>query len=283
MEINALDKISPDELFIAFDEAFKGYDSSWNREQFDKMLVRCGFVAKLSYGAFDDGKLVSFTFNCTGKFNGIPTAYDTGTGTIAAWRGKGLATKIFDKSLPGLKKAGVAQYILEVLQHNTKAVSVYAKIGFSTTREFNYFVQNTNEIKLNSKPLLPKYELRETDFSEKETMMQMWDSKPSWQNAFEALSGNTTNFKVIGGYHKGQLIGYGIIEPASGDIPQLAVAKPHRRNGIGSAILKTLLDSNQYPTAKVINTETTNIAVTEFLKSHNFPIKGMQFGMAKKI
>lgn len=39
-------------------------------------------------------------------------------------------------------------HLLEVLQHNTKAVSVYRNLGFETTREFNYFVQKNEAVKV---------------------------------------------------------------------------------------------------------------------------------------
>jgi ribosomal protein S18 acetylase RimI-like enzyme len=109
------------------------------------MLKRRGFNPDLSFAAFDNNEIVSFTFNGIGNFNGIPTAYDTGTGTLKSHRGKGLATQIFEYSIPYLREAGIRQYLLEVLQHNTKAVSVYKNLGFKTSREFNYFAQK-NEL-----------------------------------------------------------------------------------------------------------------------------------------
>jgi len=59
-----------------------------------------------------------------------------------------LATKIFEYSIPFLKKANVSQYLLEVLQHNTKAVSVYKKIGFEVSREFNYFICKNEKLQI---------------------------------------------------------------------------------------------------------------------------------------
>ncbi len=94
------------------------------------MLSRRGFVPSLSFGIFEGDKLISFTLNGIGQFNGEKTAYDTGTGTIKEYRGRGLASKIFTDSLPFLKQAGVSQYLLEVLQHNTNAVGVISKTRF---------------------------------------------------------------------------------------------------------------------------------------------------------
>lgn len=75
----------------------------------------------------------------------MPTAYDTGTGTLKEYRGTGLGTEIFRHSMPHLRRAGVGQYLLEVLQYNTRAVSVYRNLGFETVREFNYFCRRTRK------------------------------------------------------------------------------------------------------------------------------------------
>jgi ribosomal protein S18 acetylase RimI-like enzyme len=69
------------------------------------MLRRRGFDPALSFAAFD-GCIMGFTLNGTGTFGGVPTAYDTGTGTLPEYRGRGLATQIFETSLPHLRAAG---------------------------------------------------------------------------------------------------------------------------------------------------------------------------------
>ena len=104
--------------------------------------------------------MVSFTLNGIGSFGGIKTAYDTGTGTIENFRGQGLATKIFQHSVPSLKEAGISQYLLEVLQHNLKAVSVYKKQGFLVSREFNYFVEKMENVKIQSKTIIHKIHIK---------------------------------------------------------------------------------------------------------------------------
>lgn len=110
-------------------------------------------MAALSFGAFDGEKMVSFTLNGIGKYLGRLTAYDTSTGTIEAYRGQGLASGIFEHSLPFLKEAGVEQYLLEVLQDNESAIKVYKKAGFQITRSFNYFRQDMDKIMLSQSNL----------------------------------------------------------------------------------------------------------------------------------
>jgi predicted acetyltransferase len=109
------------------------------------------------------------------------TAYDTGTGTVKEYRGQGLASRIFLESIPELRKAGVRNYLLEVLQHNTSAVSVYTKLGFKATREFNYFSLNMSEITWLNKALPGQYSIRSIspDFVSRMELFQ--DFVPSWQ------------------------------------------------------------------------------------------------------
>ena len=165
MEINSLGKTNFDTLFKAFNQAFADYEVQQSKAQLQTMLKRRGFDFAFSFGAFSQGEIVSFTCNGIGDFYGVKTAYDTGTGTLKEHRGKGLATRIFEYAIPHLKAAGIRQYLLEVLQHNTGAVSVYRKLGFEVTREFNYFVQENsavrNELKMIDFPYTVGYGMTE--------------------------------------------------------------------------------------------------------------------------
>ena len=119
MEIKSLEKTDFDTLFRAFGRAFADYEVQLNAEQLRAMLTRRGFDPALSFAAFDGAQIAAFTLNGIGNFNGVPTAYDTGTGTLKEYRGTGLATEIFRHSMPHLRRGGVGQYLLEGLQHNT--------------------------------------------------------------------------------------------------------------------------------------------------------------------
>lgn len=282
-KIESLEKVSFDVLFGAFNEAFGSYEVQIDREELKVMLARRGFVPELSFGAFEDGQLVAFTLNGVGRFDGVKTAYDTGTGTLPDYRGKGLAAKIFAYSLPFLKDAGVTQYLLEVLQHNTTAVSVYRNLGFTVSREFCYFKQLTAEVTIPAKALPEGYVLREMALDRREPLMELWDFIPSWQNSFEAISRSVEDYKIVGVYDGQQLAGYGVIEPNSGDITQLSVGRAYRRQGIGSVLLAEMLTYNRHHSVKVVNTEITCTSITAFLESCGIPLQGKQFEMVLEL
>jgi ribosomal protein S18 acetylase RimI-like enzyme len=281
--IRSLEKISHETLFEAFQEAFKDYEMQLTQPELLKMLYRRGFTPHLSFGAFEGERLVSFTFNGIGRFNDRLTAYDTGTGTIGEYGGKGLATRIFEYSVPHLKSAGISSYLLEVLQHNTKAVALYKRLGFEVTREFNYFQVNTNEIRQRSFDQNHSFRILPTDLSEKELMSSFWDHMPSWQNSFEAVDRCPENFLILGAYIADSLVGYCIFDHGSGDITQLAVQRGYRREGVASLLLHRAFESNQYDSVKAINCETNQTGFIRFMESFGITLRGQQFEMEKRI
>lgn len=283
MEIRSLATTSFEALFEAFSRAFADYELQLDGQQLRAMLKRRGFDPALSFAAFDGGRIVSFTCNGIGDFNGIPTAYDTGTGTLEDYRGKGLATRIFEHSIPYLKDAGIGQYLLEVLQHNAKAVSVYRNIGFAATREFNYFGQENGEIRSEVKVSARDFEVKRIDIAAHPSISGFWDFHPSWQNSFESIVRSKEGFVCSGAFDGERLAGYCVFEPASGDITQIAVDKAYRRRGIASLLLREMIGLNRCGAVKLLNADTSCVSITEFMKACNIALRGQQFEMAKEI
>ncbi len=283
MEIRSLKNTSFDELFEAFGQAFADYEIQIDKEEHRAMLKRRGFDPALSFAAFDGGKIVSFTCNGIGDFYGSPTAYDTGTGTLEEYRGQGLATRVFEQSIPYLKEAGIERYLLEVLQHNTGAVSVYRKIGFETTREFYYFRAEAGNIENGTKTLDPSFALRTIDIGEYPSIASFWDFRPSWQNSVESIGRSREGFVCTGVFDGDRLVGYGVFEPSSGDVTQLAVDREYRRRGIGSALFGRMLEEARHDSIKIINTDVGCDSMTGFLRSKKIEPAGKQFEMMKEL
>lgn len=283
MEIKSLNDIGLDELFEAFELAFADYEVQLNKAELLTMLERRGFDPKASFGAFDGNKIVSFTCNGIGNYYGKPTAYDTGTGTLKDYQGKGLATRVFENSIPHLKALGIEEYLLEVLQHNTGALSVYRKLGFEVTREFYYFKSENTQVNSTVKTLDFPYQLKPVKINEHDSISDFWDFKPSWQNSPEAIKRAVKDFICLGVFSESKLIGYGVFEPVSGDVTQIAVDKRYRRKGIGSLLFQKMLESNKHSSIKVINTDIACHSITNFLKSKNIEPAGKQFEMIKKL
>ncbi|MDH6342669.1 ribosomal protein S18 acetylase RimI-like enzyme [Parabacteroides sp. PFB2-12] len=284
MEIKSLAKISFDQLFEAFSQAFAQYDIQIDKEEFRTMIRRRGYDPALSFAAFDGNRIVSFTCNGIGDYHGKRMAYDTGTGTLAEYRGQGLATKVFEASIPYLKEAGVTAYILEVLQHNTGAFNVYKKIGFEVTREFYYYKEDNGKVNIAPKTLPVPYVIQPIYIDEyKDTISTFWDFHPSWQNSFESIERTKKDFIYKGVFSDGNLIGYSVFEPGSGDVTQLAVHPRFRRKGIGSILLQEMVNDNRFATLKIVNTDIACDSVKAFLSVHGIEPKGKQYEMIKKL
>lgn len=280
IEIRSLANISFDQIYETHLKAFKDYPFQWSKEALEKTIYRRGYDASISFGAFHKNELVSFTLNGIGTYNSLKTVYDTGTGTIEEFRGKGLATQIFEFSIPHLKNMGVQQYVLEVLEDNEKAISVYSKQGFYVSRKFDCFRVNSNDWKLETVKN-NEVEFKEIDFNYQAQMTSMIDFNLSWQNNFQALAKQPSDFKLIGVFHQKILIAYGIIEPETGDISQLAVKKDFRRNRIGSILLNELKKLNKADIIKVVNIESNQDAIITFLTNNGIPKIVSQFEMIR--
>lgn len=280
--IKSLKNTSFDELFEAFQQAFAEYEMQLNRAELQAMLKRRGFDPELSFAAFDGDKIVSFTCNGIGDFNGIRTAYDTGTGTLKNYRGTGLATRVFEFSITYLKEAGINEYLLEVLQHNTGAVSVYRKMDFLVMREFYYFRVENGQVRNKVNVDIP-YTLRSIQVCDYVSISDFWDFKPSWQNSLESIGRAIDTFVCLGVFIENRLVGYGVFEPVSGDVTQIAVDKAYRRKGIGSLLFQKMLEMNKLGFIKILNTDVACDSITAFLRSKNIEPTGKQFEMIKKL
>ncbi|MBP1677244.1 MAG: acetyltransferase [Bacteroidetes bacterium] len=279
MDIKPLDTISFDQLYNAFSAAFADYEIQLSYEQLNTMLQRRGFEPKLSFGAFDNGELVSFTCNGFGQYNGLRTVYDTGTGTLKEYRGQGLAGKIFEYSVSFLREAEVKQYLLEVLKHNEAAVSVYRKQGFKVSREFSYFTETKETIINTTQNKMCNIRIEKSDLQTVKHFSSWFDFQPSWQNSYESIHRQRQGFVVNAAIADSIPVGYCILEAISGDIAQIAVNPEYRRRGIASALLAATLKECTGTGVKLINTDNQFPTINEWANSVGLVKRGEQFEM----
>lgn len=280
-EVKPLTGIGIDELYLAWEDAFQDYPVQISKEDLESMLFRRSYNAALSFGYFDEGKLVSFILNGIGDYNQLKTAYDSGTGTIKSHQKRGLATALFNASIPYLKQAGVQQYLLEVLKQNEAAISVYKKLGFEVSRVFDYYFIYNQDVAKKEVALPQGFEFREIEMSALNGLDYMHDFAPSWQNSTVALNRKTDGFTGLGVFSGDTIVGYGVIEPERGDLSQMAIAKPYRQKGIGTVLFYKLLTLSKHERVKVLNCDNSCTSVSGFFAHHNIEVKGQQFEMIK--
>jgi ribosomal protein S18 acetylase RimI-like enzyme len=269
-EYRSLEGVTMEDLHKAFVEAFSDYQVKidlplWKLKQ---MLLRRGYIPEKSMGAFKDEVLVGFILNGYRKWNEKPTVYDAGTGVIPEFRKQGLTTNIFQRVLELLKNDGVEQYLLEVIQQNTAAFELYRKKGFEITRTFSCYKLDKSDYKSQN-----AFRVEQVDgftTSEWGYLRKFWDFDPSWQNSIESVCALSGEFSFSTVRLDNKIAGYGIIEKKTGDIPQLAVDRNHRRKGIAGSILSELVNNAEANRIAVINVDDNSEVTKSFLCKSGF-------------
>lgn len=266
----SLEGIDTEVLHKAFVDAFSDYQVKidvplWKLRN---MLQRRGYIPQKSIGAFRDDVLVGFTLNGFRDWKGKPTVYDVGTGVVPEYRKQGLTTNIFKNILELLKAEGVEQYLLEVIQENTAAYELYKKKGFKVTRTFScyrldkskYQAQNNFEV------------LQVNSFSTTmwEQLKEFWDFQPSWQNSIESICSLSEEFIYSVVRYDNRIVGYGVIEKRTGDIPQIGVDRNYRGKGIARSIMTDLINSTESSMVGVINVDDNSKLLKDFLSTAGF-------------
>ncbi len=235
-------------LYAAFTAAFSDYvvPFALTRERLAEMMTRRGWVPEVSVGAFDDdGAMVAFTLN------GIEAtrAYDTGTGVVPAHRRHGLGRELMERSFELLRER-CSEYVLEVIDTNTRAFELYRSIGFEITRGlqcWSYESQSSNG----------DTSLRLCDF---ETLRLHADVQPSWQNSDASIARAMQPYVTIGDEH-----GYAILFPGNGDLAQLVVRRDSRRRGIGTRLLQSAAAIAEKP-LRIMNVDESDAGIRAFLE-----------------
>ena len=224
-----------DELYHVNLEAFSDYlvPLQMTKVQFENHITQNSVDLNFSVGAFANGKMVGFTLNGFGLWNGKKTAYDAGTGVIPGFRKKGIGQNIFEFLLPKLREKKIEQMLLEVLEKNDKAYGLYRKLGFQNTRRLLFF-EKQDALKIISDQNIRIGEIKSPDWDQ---IKSFWDKKTSWQFSPEAFEKNLNPKIILGAFVEEKFAGYAAFYPNSGMIPQIAVDKPLRRKGIATALL----------------------------------------------
>lgn len=128
-------------IIECFLEAFENYyvkmptDHNYYRQRWKAAKVDYD----LSYGMFDNDKLVGFIINAVDKRDGHHIAFNTGTGVIPSYRGKKIVKSIYEFAIPDLVKHGITKCNLEVIVENEKAIRAYKGIGFKIIKQYKCY------------------------------------------------------------------------------------------------------------------------------------------------
>lgn len=268
-------------IYKSFMEAFSDYSVNLflPYEDFEKMLVGKGFNPDISIGLFYEENLIGFILNGKREWLGKNTAYDMGTTLLPAYRNCDFSKKMVVKMIGILKEKGIEQYLLEVIQNNTRAFELYKSQGFQISRDFSVFQLKDNlDISCKSSQYTVET-ISNIDDNLWEEFKNFWEILPSWQNSIDSVKAINEVFAYVVAKDKGKIIGYGIIEKKSGKIPQLAVKQNYRSQNVGRNILCELIKNTDSKLIKFINIDRKYKNMVRFLENLGFTISSLQYEM----
>ncbi|MHA1968539.1 MAG: GNAT family N-acetyltransferase, partial [Candidatus Hodarchaeales archaeon] len=222
---------------------------------------------------------------------GVNTAFNVGTGVIPIHRGNRIIKKIYDHAIPILKNNGIELCGLEVIQENDKAIKAYKSVGFREKQELISFTFDLDSIPFDLDSI-PDQAESDAKFHHKiekniknvdwDLVKTFWDFEPSWENSSSSLLRNPDQYEFIGIYKEDdELLGYAIIIPKTGYIPQFAIAKNKRGKGYAKGLFKNLTQISKK--LAIINVDGHSSETLNFLKAYGFKVLISQFEMEKNL
>lgn len=233
--------------------------------QLREMIRRRGYSPEASVGVFEGTRLVAFTLNGTGTWSGESAVYDTGTAVIPEFRRRGLGRQMLDYAIPALRDRGFARYVLEVLESNSGAVSLYEQHGFTTSRRLLCFTLEPAAVP--PRPAAQGITIRDVRDDWK-TFSAFWDVQPSWQNSIESIGRSHALHRTIAAYSGTTCLGYAIVFPETRDLAQIAVALSARYRGIGSQLLRAAAEAIEPGgPMRILNIDGSAAGVLQFFRA----------------
>jgi GNAT superfamily N-acetyltransferase len=217
MTVKNLAGLDFNELLACFLKSFENYyvkmptDSQYYHDRWT--LAKVDF--NLSYGMFENEKLVGFIINAIDKRNGVKTAYNAGTGVLPEFRGKKIIKAIYDFAIPDLRKNGITRCTLEVITKNKPALKSYQGVGFSIQKNYKCF-QGKIELQQNGEVTLQEMNKNKID----------WQALPrqgfySWENQGASIENGNFKFCFVTNDDKPE--SFFVINPVTGYLPQFDI------------------------------------------------------------
>jgi ribosomal protein S18 acetylase RimI-like enzyme len=282
LEQRTLDTVPLERLHAAYQRAFSDYSVQLDMPlwRFRAMAKRRGFRPEFSVGTFANDEPVGFIMNAVRDWQGTRTGYDICTGVVPEWRKRGVTTNAFPEALRLLRGDGVRQHLLEVIQDNAPAVDLYTKQGFERTRSFTCFATTRDRMRPFRKGAadIAPVDVHSLDWQHLRTF---WDHEPSWQNSIDSVMAVPEAMEAVVARAGGRVVGYGIAERATGDVPQLAIDPGHRGRGLGGALLAALVARTDSQRVAVINVDDRDGAGLAFLGRAGLEVLARQYEMVK--
>lgn len=258
-------------LHQAFCSAFSNYNVEINPslEEFDfRIHQKLNVDYDLSGATFDGGEMIGFILHTSNIYEGIPTAFNGGTGVIPGFRNQKTGEDLYEFLLPKIISKSVARILLEVIETNERAIRLYEKIGFTFRRRFLCY-------KMINQPKLSKIDLT-IQGSLSDINEDFADFEPSFVDSEKQLLLGSEQVLTV--QKEGQLAGYLVFQPKLGRISQIATSRLFRNENLGRTLIDGALRRSQKPLT-VMNVPEDEVSFQMFLERCGFENQINQFEM----
>ena len=271
MDIRQISEEDFESLYKTFKIAFTNNEVTFQPtvEEFNHRLKKKVLVQnEISAASFDGDVMTGFILHASGIYQGIPTAYNGGTGVLPGFRNQKTAERIYEFLIPKIQAQFLARILLEVINTNEKAISLYEKIGFTFKRSFKCY-KMVKKFQSFSEVNVREGKMDEVNFS-------FNDFEPSFIDSSEHLRmGEET---VLVSENDGAISGYLIFQPHIGRISQIAVNRISRNSGVGEALLGQAQSLAKKPLT-IMNIPEDEIGFDSFLVRCGFENQVNQYEM----
>ncbi|MEO1257014.1 MAG: GNAT family N-acetyltransferase [Bacteroidota bacterium] len=261
-----------EQLYETFTTAFatNAVRFQLSKDDFDYRINKKLLINReISAATFDGNEMVGFILHTSNLYEGIPTAYNGGTGVLPGFRNQRTAEQIYGYLIPKIQSLFLARVILEVVESNEKAIALYEKIGFEARRKFKcYKLEKT--LDFTSEHEVFEGEVEDIDFSYNDFHPSFVDSEEQLKRAGEKI------LLVYDGEENVQ--GYLVMQPHLGRISQIAVNRINRHKKIGEALIRTAQKYTSKPLF-IMNIPEEQQGFDSFLKNCGFQNQVNQYEM----
>lgn len=262
MEIKSLQHTPIQEVVSTLNLAFSDYfiPINFTLDYVNERWAASGVDYSLSFGVFDNDKLVGFLIHAINKYGEIKVAYNASTGIIPTHRRKGLLTKLYEEAIVKLKEKGIQKSTLECITKNERAILAYQKVGFKIDRQYHLYKLDWVQKAVESNYKIEV--LNEFNFSDFEHLHNYF---PSIENQDHCLEMYKENLTAISVFDKNEIEAYLLFHKTSKRIHRLGVKENNW--SIYGEILFSKLPTGSY---NIINIDSTNKNMHTFFKKMDF-------------
>lgn len=276
MEFRHLVGIELADIHTAFVDAFSEYEVPMEMPiaRLQAMLTTRDYRPDLSTVCLVDGRIVGFVLVGGRLIDGQLHTYDCATGVIRAFQKQKIGSQLLPLALERVRVAGAKRFVLEVLEHNTAAQSLYTKHGFGITRSLRCY-QTT----------LENLHLTDVDVANQPAALAAIDQVaynsfvPTWQNSLASYRHAPDAYHVVAIQHIDAVVAYGIVHRESGSILQMGVHPAHREAGLFAPLVEQLAQAVGTRQLRIVNIEADSWLDRQFM-THGWQNFVNQYEMA---